>query len=115
MILLSTSPALLSKCFECVRTLGPHAGNVLLTSSHKSPHGFEAKISDFGLARDIGTATKLETRTYGTITHMAPEVLASDYISKVSGICHCILILQALCRQVSACVPLDILPCRPKA
>ena len=88
---------------------------MLLTSSHKSPHGFEAKISDFGLARDIGTATKLETRTYGTITHMAPEVLASDYISKVGVPCPGMLILQALCRQVSACVPLCILSCRPKA
>ena len=56
---------------------------MLLSSSGESPHGFRAKISDFGLARDIGTATKLETRTYGTITHMAPEVLTSDYISKV--------------------------------
>ena len=86
---LGTFPALPRKCCECVRSLGLHAGNVLLTSSHKSPHGFEAKISDFGLARDIGTATKLETRTYGTITHMAPEVLASDYISKVSVPIHC--------------------------
>lgn len=79
-----------AQCKTCItqhlrlRKEGLHAGNVLLTSSNKSPHGFEAKISDFGLARDIGTATKLETRTYGTITHMAPEVLASDYISKVS-------------------------------
>ena len=59
------------------------AGNVLLHSSEESAHGFQAKISDFGMARDIGTMTKLETRTYGTITHMAPEVLANDYISKV--------------------------------
>ena len=61
------------------------AGNVLLNSSCESNHGFQAKISDFGMARDLGTMTKLETTTYGTITHMAPEVLASDYISKVSG------------------------------
>ncbi len=59
------------------------AGNVLLSSSSESPHGFRVKISDFGLARNIGTATKLETCAYGTITHMAPEVLTSDYISKV--------------------------------
>lgn len=57
---------------------------MLLDSSHRNGHGFEAKISDFGLARNIGMATKLETRTYGTITHMAPEVLACDYVSKVS-------------------------------
>ena len=64
---------------------------MLLNSTPAAPHGFEAKISDFGLARDIGTATKLETRTYGTITHMAPEMLASDYISKVT---HCFLWLS---------------------
>ncbi len=63
--------------------MGVIAGNVLLHSSEESVHGFRAKISDFGMARDIGTMTKLETSTYGTITHMAPEVLANDYISKV--------------------------------
>ncbi|CAL5218358.1 g20 [Coccomyxa viridis] len=61
-------------------------GNVLLHSSEESAHGFQAKISDFGMARDIGTMTKLETRTYGTITHMAPEVLANDYISKAADV-----------------------------
>ena len=58
---------------------------MLLHTSEESAHGFRAKISDFGMARNIGTVTKLETSTYGTITHMAPEVLAHDYISKVRG------------------------------
>ena len=113
--LLGAITALPRECCARMRSLGLHAGNVLLTSSNKSPHGFEAKISDFGLARDIGTATKLETRTYGTITHMAPEVLASDYISKVSVLFLCTVSLQALHRQGCAYTSLGVLPCRPQA
>ena len=59
------------------------AGNVLLNSSADSAHGFEVKIADFGMARDLGAAAMLETRSYGTITHMAPEVLAEERVSRV--------------------------------
>jgi len=59
------------------------AGNVLLNSSADSAHGLEAKIADFGMARDLGAAAMLETRSYGTITHMAPEVLAEERVSRV--------------------------------
>ena len=88
-VTLLNAKALLPRTCRCVWSVGLYAGNVLLTSSNKSPHGFEAKISDFGLARDIGTSTKLETRPYGRITHITPEVLASDYISKVSVLAIC--------------------------
>ena len=30
--------------------------------------------------------TRVETRTYGTITHMAPEVLRSNQISKAADV-----------------------------
>ena len=50
-------------------------GNILLTSCTANPHGFSAKVSDFGLARDLDVLSKIETKTTGTVTHMAPEVL----------------------------------------
>lgn len=59
------------------------AGNVLLTSCAAQPHGFRAKISDFGLARNLSIQSKIETRTYGTITHMPLELLCDGIMSKV--------------------------------
>lgn len=59
------------------------AGNVLLTSSEEQPHGFTAKVADFGLARNLAIQSKVETRTYGTITHMPRELLCSGVLSKV--------------------------------
>ncbi len=47
------------------------------------PHGVTAKVADFGLSRDMLCASKIETRTCGTITHMPPELLSSDVMSKV--------------------------------
>ncbi|GAX84206.1 hypothetical protein CEUSTIGMA_g11629.t1 [Chlamydomonas eustigma] len=60
------------------------AWNVLLTSvgAKKASHGlnFLAKVADFGLARDI--SEKIQTQTYGTITHQPPETLMSGIVSK---------------------------------
>ncbi|KAF6263742.1 kinase-like domain-containing protein [Scenedesmus sp. NREL 46B-D3] len=72
-------------------------GNVMLAKSATSPHGFTAKVGDFGLARinrdgaaaacaagSSGAAAggaqhpvdqRLGSNEYGTITHMSPEVL----------------------------------------
>eukprot|EP00775_Hariotina_reticulata_P014620 gene14620-14756_t len=58
-------------------------GNVMLCSSDSNPHGFAAKVGDFGLVR-IHNSTpadlhpvdqRLQNNAYGTITHMPPEVL----------------------------------------
>ncbi|KAK9825366.1 hypothetical protein WJX81_004837 [Elliptochloris bilobata] len=59
-------------------------GNILLTSWPANQHGFCAKIADFGLARDLEVKSRIETKTYGTITHMPLEVLANGIISKAS-------------------------------
>eukprot|EP00879_Flechtneria_rotunda_P004002 GHRR01004243.1.p1 GENE.GHRR01004243.1~~GHRR01004243.1.p1 ORF type:complete len:773 (+),score=221.32 GHRR01004243.1:1592-3910(+) len=59
-------------------------GNIMLASSTSNPHGFTAKVGDFGLARinkDQASAAlhpvdqRLADNNYGTITHMPPEVL----------------------------------------
>lgn len=59
------------------------AGNVLLTSCATSAHGFCAKVSDFGLARDMDLTSCVETKTTGTVTHMPPEVLSDGLVTKV--------------------------------
>ena len=58
-------------------------GNVLLASDKSSPSGVVAKVADFGLARAMDVKSKIETRTYGTVTHMPPELLEKGIFSKV--------------------------------
>mmetsp|Transcript_23522 Transcript_23522/g.51619 ORF Transcript_23522/g.51619 Transcript_23522/m.51619 type:complete len:903 (+) Transcript_23522:219-2927(+) len=62
------------------------AFNVMLTTvganATKGNRGFVAKIADFGLARCLDIKTKIETKTYGTITHQPPETLTSGIVSK---------------------------------
>ncbi|KAL3147321.1 hypothetical protein ABBQ32_002806 [Trebouxia sp. C0010 RCD-2024] len=55
-------------------------GNVMLTSSPINPHGFQAKVGDFGLSREANASARLAGNVYGTITHMAPEVMLHAHI-----------------------------------
>lgn len=45
-------------------------GNVLLTSSSVNPHGFTARVIDFGLARNLDLKARTAPGRYGTITAM---------------------------------------------
>jgi serine/threonine protein kinase len=45
-----------------------------------------ARAPDFGLSRNMDVQTRVETRTYGTITHMAPEVLRANIVSKAADV-----------------------------
>ena len=47
-----------------------------------SPTGITAKVADFGLSREMQSTSRIETRTCGTITHMPPELLSQDVVSK---------------------------------
>ena len=49
-------------CAACVMCV---AGNVLLAASPEAPHGFRAKVCDFGMARRMDVASRIDTRTYG--------------------------------------------------
>ncbi|KAG2432963.1 hypothetical protein HXX76_008691 [Chlamydomonas incerta] len=66
------------------------AWNVMLCTSGSTAavggRGFVAKIADFGLARHLDIRTKIETRTYGTLTHMPPETLRDGVISKATDV-----------------------------
>ena len=91
-LLLSEAPQLQQHALHCYkrRLAGAEewaavAGNVLLCSNPQQPHGFSAKISDFGLSRNLSIQSKIETRTYGTITHMPLELLCDGIMSKVRG------------------------------
>lgn len=59
-------------------------GNVMLTSCSINPHGFQAKVGDFGLSRDADASAKIAGNVYGTITHMAPEVMLEATLGPVS-------------------------------
>ena len=49
------------------------ADKVLLASAPEDgPGALRAKVADFGAAREMQMQSKHQTRTYGTITHMAP-------------------------------------------
>lgn len=62
-----------------------HAGaNVLLTEDPAAAHGWVAKVTDFGLAREADLAARIKTRTYGTVTHMPPELLREGCLSTVT-------------------------------
>ena len=51
-------------------------GNILLVSSNKDARMFIAKVADFGLSRVL-SAEAISTGTYGTVTHMPPELLTT--------------------------------------
>jgi serine/threonine protein kinase len=59
--------------------------NVMLSSAGPSAstggRGFVAKVADFGLSRAMGAKGRIQTRNYGTITHMPPELLSAGTAS----------------------------------
>ncbi|KAK9820570.1 hypothetical protein WJX72_011761 [[Myrmecia] bisecta] len=61
-------------------------GNILLSSSSADPRGFCAKVADFGMARELQIKSRIETATYGTVTHMPPELLESGTMTKATDV-----------------------------
>ena len=57
------------------------SNNVLLRSA-VNPYGFVAKLTDFGLSRVIYCNQYKSTQTYGTISHMPPELLNLGQMSR---------------------------------
>mmetsp|Transcript_14058 Transcript_14058/g.30435 ORF Transcript_14058/g.30435 Transcript_14058/m.30435 type:complete len:668 (+) Transcript_14058:557-2560(+) len=58
------------------------AANVLLISSHQDRRNFLAKVSDFGLSRVLqANKNHIKTQTFGTVTHVPPELLAKGTLS----------------------------------
>ncbi|GMH43068.1 hypothetical protein BSKO_10990 [Bryopsis sp. KO-2023] len=58
------------------------SSNVLLQRSATDPRGYVAKVADFGLSRQmISDRSHLSTSSFGTVTHMPPEVLMQGHLS----------------------------------
>ena len=70
-------------------SLSSCTGNIMLASSSAEAHGFCAKVSDFGLAREMDIQSHIATQTTGTVTYMPPETIADGMVSKVSTSNHC--------------------------
>ncbi|KAK9810348.1 hypothetical protein WJX72_009180 [[Myrmecia] bisecta] len=64
-----------------------NGNNILLVSNTGiDDRPFSAKVSDFGLSRiHIGTGA-VATETYGTVTHMPPELLSEGRLSKAADV-----------------------------
>eukprot|EP00879_Flechtneria_rotunda_P005240 GHRR01005525.1.p1 GENE.GHRR01005525.1~~GHRR01005525.1.p1 ORF type:complete len:858 (+),score=281.24 GHRR01005525.1:849-3422(+) len=66
-----------------------NGNNILLTGTPvgQDQKGFTAKVADFGLSRLLTPESeKIITRTHGTITHMAPEVIVEATHSKAADV-----------------------------
>jgi len=60
------------------------SGNVLLASSDQIPHGFTAKVADFGMCRRASST--ILTSTLGTVNHMAPELIEEGRLTKAADV-----------------------------
>ncbi len=61
--------------------------NVLLKTSGSDRRGYVCKLGDFGLSRMLGEAqTHVDTGSYGTVTHAAPELLSEGRLTKASDV-----------------------------
>ncbi|KAF6263821.1 kinase-like domain-containing protein [Scenedesmus sp. NREL 46B-D3] len=76
---------------------------VPLAPEHSDHRGFAAKVADFGLSRILTPENeKIITRTHGTITHMAPEVITEATHSKAADVYSFGVVLYEL---LSGCKP----------
>eukprot|EP00891_Asterochloris_glomerata_P004428 jgi/Astpho2/4428/Aster-00044 len=80
-------------------------GNIMLQGCvpvAPSTRNFVAKVSDFGLAREMELVNRIETATYGTVTHMPPELLVEGLLTKAADVFALgILIWEMFCGQRS--------------
>ncbi|KAK9843472.1 hypothetical protein WJX81_004368 [Elliptochloris bilobata] len=100
-------------------------GNVLLQEAPErgSACGLRALVGDFGLARHLGGAEALQSTTYGTVDHQAPEVLRDGHIAKAGDVwAFGVLLYSALtgrrpfegCTQMQVIHKVIIEGCRPE-
>ena len=61
--------------------------NVLLKTAGTDRRGFVCKLGDFGLSRMLPeTQTHVNTGSYGTVTHAAPELLTEGRLTKACDV-----------------------------
>ena len=57
-------------------------------SVQKEAHGFKAKVSDWGMLRELDTRGFASQQKYPSVNHLAPEVLLKGTMSKVTLLPH---------------------------
>jgi serine/threonine protein kinase len=68
-----------------LRLPAPCTGNnVLLEAADGDERGYRALVSDFGLARVV--AGEVTTSTFGTCSHMAPELMTEGILGKAADV-----------------------------
>lgn len=49
-----------------------------------------AKVTDFGMAREVGCSSDgIQSETHGTVTHMPPETLVNGVCNKTTDVYRC--------------------------
>ena len=54
-----------------------------MRSAQKHEYGFRAKVSDYGMLRELETRGFATPHCYSSLAHLAPEVLLKGNVSKV--------------------------------
>ncbi|BDA43374.1 probable serine/threonine-protein kinase STY8 at C-terminar half [Coccomyxa sp. Obi] len=62
------------------------SASVLLAFSQKAAHGFKAKVSDWGMLRELDTRGFASQQKYPCLSHLAPEVLLRGTMSKAADV-----------------------------
>lgn len=77
------------------------AFNVMLTSSGSEMgmgnRGFIAKVADFGMSRQIQITSRIKTQTYGTVTHMPPELVEGGELGRETDVYSFGVLLWEMC------------------
>lgn len=66
-------------------------------------------MCDFGLSHVLGEHEDIKTLTFGTVTHMPPELLVDGQLGKPADvyafgvICWCVALTTAFCKQITTC------------
>ena len=61
-------------------------GNVLLKGDNSDSRGFICKVGDFGLSRFLADESHIQTCTFGTVTHMPPELLKGGVLTPAADV-----------------------------
>ena len=62
----------------------------------KHSYGFRAKVSDYGILRELDSRGFATPQCYPALAHLAPEVLLHGKVSKVRSCCTSPCLVQAI-------------------
>ena len=94
------------------RCLGSFVVQVLLVSSVKDARRWVAQVADFGLAQTNIHEGHVDTPSFGTVTHMPPELLADGKLSQATDVYSFGCLLLEMCtgqRAWAGCTDLQVL------